>query len=298
MPKSDVALLSTDQHGIFELRLQLNLTEEPLASYYAQMMFDLESTRRALTDAHARISELEARAQTIDNARPQTPVPTPASARPELETLAEARARVRAELVAQAAAAETEAVALKWAEAQFARSFAAAPSAVGTSAMCATAGLQAMAPPARPSRANGGGVHKPVAGVAQRITDTLSDLEMSLGAAQAVSAAVDRLLCYFGVWRSAEWDDRDELRGTSSFAPILPWYRRSGLLLLFIAITITVFVAVGGLSWTASKLTSDATRVVAVPAADARVVGAAPVPETAHVNMLAGTPFEKKSRKR
>jgi hypothetical protein len=287
MQKPDVDLQTLSEGGIVELRVRLDLGQEPFTAHEAvavaeaeaetETEAELERTCEELVNARREVDELRTELAALKAGHGQGDALADAAFRKGFDEATVVAPPPRQMIILSAppkATASMPFVALEPATGTFAARSALATPMTGRP----RASLRALAPQTP---------------IAKRITDTLSDLDVDFGTAhaigRAVGGAVDRGLSFFGIWRASEWDDRDELRDTNSFAPITPWYRRSTVLLVLIGIAAMVFFSVGGLDWAKAKVGHAAPPRAAAPAAIERVAPAAAVE---HSNLLAGTPLD------
>ena len=274
MQNTAVDVIPTGEKGVIELRVRLDLTEQPLLSPDEATEAELERTCLALVEARCEVERLRAEVAALE------------ASRVEADLLADAAFQSNF-VEATVEASPIQAIVLS------------APSNASTSATFAAptpafamATASHAAPAVNGPRRATGALH-PTGQLAQRITDTLSGLDVDFGVAHAIGqtfgGVLDRALGAFGVWRASEWDDSDELRDTSGFAPVVPWYRRSTVLIVLIAVAALILFGVGSLERAKGKRDHALPVAVTEPTPSAAVVPAA-APE--HTNLLAGTPFD------
>jgi len=265
MQRPVVEVVATNEPTVFELRVRLDLAQEPLASWPGTAHDALVETRTALEAMRATVRELEQQltfkqesVAAIRQSFPQTSLDEPRSV-PVVRGPPPQAAPVP--LVPKAAPRRVAARAL--------------------------ASSTPPGPPARQSLA------RPIARIAQRITDTLSDLEIDFGLTYSIGQGVRRILSSIGLARSVEWDDVDGEPDLEPGGSVLPWYRRPRAAVLLAIALVAAGLAVGGADWIKGRETPRARLTRVEPPTQPVAPSAVAVTEAReHTNMLTGTPLD------
>ncbi|MFC1611044.1 hypothetical protein ACFL6C_08800 [Myxococcota bacterium] len=280
MQDTKVKFISLDDDGTVEMRIKLDLFDEPFVSEQLNVSEVLYENRRKLKEANGtirlldeKVAELESQCgqlsernqelerivnQQRDSLSEQTAIQGPPPQAPRQDRPAPAEESVTLRVPRQQPAPAEEPATQPDLPEPTIQDIVAQPAMRGSA---------------------------PVAVMARNFTDSLLEIDMSFGLGHKIGSAFRRL---FGRGKVSDWDDLDDDVVTFK----APWYKRPAVLGVLVVATVVVFLCLGGTQWIASKLHA----IAPAEASETTVEAPSPLETTpdTEVNVVAGSPLEDK----